>query len=174
MDRSEGLTSCRTATADDHGALTVADLANRLLAEKLTRCKAGEIKLQPLRKWYRACKLVVEEFGAKQAVEDLTPDDFQRLMQSRLADKAAQYRSEMVTYVRALFGYAFNEEQRLISAPVLFGTAFRKPNRTLWHRNAEGRVFTSAQIRDLISYTKKAMRTAVLLGINCGFGNNDC
>ena len=111
----------------NRGALTVANLANRLLTWKRTQYKAGEIKLPSLRAWYAACAMVVEQFGAKCSVEDLGPDDFQRLMESRLANKSLSTRRNLVSYIRALFTFAFNDEQRWISAPVLFGAAFRKP-----------------------------------------------
>ena len=75
--------------------------------------------------------MVVEEFGGTKAVEDLGPDDFQRLMETRLAGKALRTRTTFVTFIRlALFTFAFNDEQRLISVPVLFGPAFRKPKLT--------------------------------------------
>jgi integrase len=158
------------------GALTVADLANKLLTSKRAQCKAGDISLRSVATWYRVCAMVVEEFGAKHAVEDLGPDDFERLMESRLTDKAAITRALLVSLVRSLFTFAYNDEQRLISAPVLFGKAFRKPKLSRWRKRekGEGRVFTADEIRKVIPATRGPMRAMTLLAINCGFGNNDC
>ena len=120
--------------------------------------------------------MVIDEFGAMQAVEDLGPDDFSRLMKSRLVNKAPSEQASFVIYIRALFTFAFNDEQRLIPEPVLFGLAFRPPKLARRHKgdNEEGRSFRADQIREIISYTDGAIRAMILLGINCGFGNNDC
>ena len=167
----------------NRGALTVAELANKFLSYKRTQLSAGDIKAQSIVPGYRACAMVVEEFGATKAVEDLGPDDFQRLLESRLADKSARTRAMFVTLIRTLFTFAFNDEQRLISAPVLFGAAFRKPKLPRWHdrKPGEGRAFTAEQIRRIHSSAKgmqrataRLLRATTLLGINCGFGNNDC
>jgi integrase len=158
------------------GALTVADLANMVFTRKVSQYRLGEIKLGTLDAWRKICALVVRQFGRNQAVEDLGADDFQRLMESELIDKAPSTRSFFISYIRSLFNFAYNDEQRLISAPVLFGTAFRKPKLARWRnpKKGEGRVFTREQIREIISSTKRAGRAMVLLGINCGFGNYDC
>jgi len=176
IDQKDLLLAGRQRRAINTGALTVADLANRILAQKMTQQRTGEIKLCSLRTWYRVCALLVEQFGAKQAVEDVGPDDFQRLMETCLIDKAPNTRRDLVQYIRAFFSFAHNDEQRLIPAPVLFGAAFRKQKLTRWHKReaGEGRVFTAEQIRKIISSTDGAMPAMVLLGINCGFGNNDC
>ena len=109
------------------GALTVADLANRVLTWKRNQFSAGEITLHAVRTWYKVCAMVVGQFGAKQTVEGLGPDDFQRLMESHLADKSATSRANLVSYVRALFTFAHNDEQRLIPAPVLLAQPSANP-----------------------------------------------
>ena len=156
-------------------ALTVADLANRFLTWKRTQYNAGDIHLLTLRNWYKICAQVVEQFGAKTAVEDLGPDDFGSLIDSRTGN-APRTRRAFIGSVRGLFSYAYNADQRLISTPVLFGAAFRKPKlpRRQNGQEGKGRVLTSDQIRKIIWISKPPLRAMVLLGINCGFGNTDC
>jgi len=176
LDQRDLLLAGRRRRIIKADALTVADLANRLLTWKVSQYKAGNIKVQTVRMWYNVCALVVAQFGAKQAVEDLGPDDFQRLMESQLAGKGPVWRRNLMNNIRALFTFAFNDEQRLISAPVLFGAAFRKPKlaRCRERQKGEGRVFSQQQLGEIISFSSGALRPMILLGINCGFGNNDC
>ena len=162
-------------------ALTVADLANKVLNWKLSQYRTGERKFHTLDRWHTVCAMVVEVFGAKQAVEDLGPDNFTRLKRLRLAHMSISSQASYIIYIRALFKFAYNDEQRLISAPVLFGREFQVPK--IPRKGPQKELFTAEQIRELISYTERTtcrskvqatIRATILLGINCGFGNNDC
>ena len=35
-------------------------------------------------------------------------------------------------------------------------------------------MFEAEQIRDMLDATSRSIKAMILLGINCGFGNNDC
>ena len=71
--------------------------------------------------------MVVEEFGDKTAVEDLREDDFQRLMLTQLARFVPSTKAVYVGLIRALFNFAYNDEQQLISKfPFFSASTFAK------------------------------------------------
>ena len=80
-----------------------------------------------------------------------------------------------VGYVRSLFQYAYNDDQRLIDAPVMFGKSFKPPRlkRRAERPADELRMFTADQIHTLLRSVQRPMRAFILLAANCGFGNND-
>jgi integrase len=83
--------------------------------------------------------------------------------------------SNDITRTRVLFNYAY--KHGLIDRPVRYGDSFRKPSRTVLRkaRQKKGpRMFTAPELRSIIKASSPQMRAMILLGINCGLGNNDC
>ena len=156
--------------------LTVADLCNRVLNVKRLKVDDGELTLHTFRTWTRICRQVVTQFGGKRLVEDLGPDDFEALLRATISGRAASSRSVAISFVRSLFRFACNENQRLISAPVLFGEAFQPPrlSRIKMDRGpGRSKLFTAEQLQEILAFVKRPMKAMVLLGINCGLGNHD-
>jgi integrase len=106
----------------------------------------------------------------------LGPDDFEALLRAAISGRAATSRALTISFVRALFRFAYNDNQRLISAPVLFGEAFRSPRLSrgnLDRPRGELKMFTAAQLQKVLAFVKRPMKAMFLLGINCGLGNHD-
>ena len=80
-----------------------------------------------------------------------------------------------VQRVRSLFKYAF--DAGYIDRPVRFGPGFVKPSkaRMRMHRaKGEKKLFGRAEIQKMLATAGVQLRAMILLGINAGFGNNDC
>ena len=72
--------------------------------------------------------------------------------------------------------FKFGYDAGLIDRPVRFGPSFKKPTRKVMrqHRAKNGlRMFEAAELRAIIAAATQPMKSMVLLGINCGFGNGD-
>ena len=72
--------------------------------------------------------------------------------------------------------FKFGYDAGLIDRPVRFGPSFKKPTRKVMrqHRAKNGlRMFEAAELRTIIAAATQPMKSMVLLGINCGFGNGD-
>ena len=158
------------------GGLTVGELVDRLLNLKRLNIENKELSPLTFLAWHTVCAMVLKQFGAGRHVESLGPDDFDALFRAQISGKATGTRAQYITLVRGLFHFAFNEHQRLISSPVLLGQSFRLPKRSRSQRSiGDGlRVFTPEQIHKLLAFVMWPSRAVILLGINCGFGNNDC
>jgi integrase len=73
--------------------------------------------------------------------------------------------------------FKYGYDAGLIDKPVRFGPVFKRPAKRIMraHRQQNGkRLFESADLRAIIDKADQPLRAMILLGINCGFGNQDC
>jgi integrase len=156
-------------------ALTVKDLANAFLNHKAARRDSGELTARAWMDYKEACDEFVERFGKRRLVSDLRPDDFEDL-RNRMAKRWGPHRlGRFIQYVRSAFKYAYDAE--LIDRPVRVGPGFKRPSyKTMRLHRAKGgpRLFSAEEMGKLIDAAGTPLKTMLLLGINCGFGNADC
>jgi len=153
------------------------DLCNQFLAAKKRLLNSTPPELSP-RMWaeyYGTCERLTKAFGADRPVDDLAPDDFERLRAGMTKAWGAHRVANEVQRVRTLFRYGY--EAGLIDRPVRYGPAFKKPSRKTMRlaRAAKGsRMLESAEIRELLEKASVQVKAMILLAMNCGFGNGDC
>src|SRR5262249_15489440 len=62
------------------------------------------------------------------------------------------------------------------AAPARFGEQFRRPSAKVMrkHRKEQGpKMFEAAEVKPMLAAAGQPLRTMILLGINCGYGNSD-
>ncbi len=154
---------------------TVRDLCNHFLTFKLDQLRSGEISARTFHDYERVAERVVSVLDRHRLVEDLGPDDFQKLRE-HLADKMGPVGlGNEISRIRVIFNFAFNNGH--VDRPVRFGMAFRRPSKRVLRqeRNKRGaRMFEADEIRTLIEAADPQVKAMILLGVNCGFGNTDC
>jgi len=154
--------------------LRIADLCNRFLTTKRRLLDAGEIVRRTFEDYFRTCNLIVRFFGRDRRVDDLLPDDFERLRVDLAKTCGPVTLGSEITRIRVVMKYAF--DQGLIPAPVRYGQSFRKPSKKvlLQHRNGRGpKMFEVSDLRKLLEAADAPLKAMILLGINCGFGPTD-
>ena len=180
LDQKDDLLAGREARTTGEG-LTVHCLVNQFLETKEALVNAGELTG---RHW-EDCRLtgvtLVEVFGRSRLVADLRPADFQRLRKELTKGQGKKRRgrgpialTNEIGRARAFFNYA--HKQGLIDRPVVFGDGFKKPSRAVLRRERGrkgAKMFTAEQIRAMLAKAGLQLKAMILLGINCGLGNND-
>jgi integrase len=150
-------------------------LCNKFLTAKEQQRDAGDITQRSFADYLTTCKTLVGSFGKNRLVVDLAADDFQALRAS-FAKKWGVHRvGGEVQRVRTAFKFAF--DAGLIDRPVRVGPTFKKPSARIMraHRQKNGpRMFEAAELRTILDAAPQPLQAMILLGINCGFGNNDC
>jgi integrase len=146
------------------------------LEAKRIKADSGELSEGAWAEYARIGKRILGVFGRQRLVDDLTPADFSRLRKD-FAQTAKSLNSinTYITTTRTFFNFAHREG--LIDHPIRYGDAFARPTRTALRRQRQQRpprLFDASQIHTLLDAAKPQMRAMILLGINCGFGNNDC
>jgi integrase len=154
--------------------LTVLDLCNRFLFAKEHLVNAGELQQRTWDDYKAAADRIRKTFGEGRLVEDLQADDFDVLRAKLAKNRGPIPLGNEIQRVRSIFKYAFDAS--LIDKPVRFGPSFKKPSRkSVRHaRHARGlQMFEAAEIRALLAKAGVQLKAMLLLGVNCGFGNND-
>jgi integrase len=150
-------------------------LCDKFLEQKRARLPTGEISQRSIDDYERTCAKITCSFNENRLVTDLTPDDFSRL-RGEMAENCGPVRlGNEVIRIRCVFKFAF--DWGLIATPVRYGGGFSKPKAAVLRRERQKkgkRMFTPDQIRAVLDKANKPMKAMTLLGINCGFGNEDC
>jgi integrase len=174
LDQRDYLHAGRTPRAS-RDELTVRDLCNSFLSAKERQRDAGDIRPKTFGEYYVTCKTLLAAIGKNRLVDDLAADDFEALRASLAKRLGVHGLAREVQQVRMIFKYGV--EAGLIDKPVRFGPTFKRPATRIMraHRQKNGlRMFEAAELRAIIAAADQPLKAMVLLGINCGFGNNDC
>jgi integrase len=165
---------------------TVKEMGNEFLAYQMERVSSGQISTR----WFEDCRRVIRHFakhvGVSRSPAALSASDFQRYRRQlvtrglggeRGLGVHALYRT--ITVVRSMFKWAV--ETGVLEHGPRWGKTFVRPSAVEFrrskakHERENGKkVFTAEQVRSLIETAGPAMKAAILLGINGGFGNTDC
>ncbi|MDA0240699.1 MAG: tyrosine-type recombinase/integrase [Proteobacteria bacterium] len=153
--------------------LTINELCANFLRFKKGRIATGELSERTFSDYRKICKTLEAFFGPERIVETLTPTDFDRLRSSLAAGRGLVALRNHIRYVRILFNYA--EDQDLIDKRVKLGKGFTVSKKAIDRAKESNpsRMFESDELRKIIKSAPQSLRTMVLLGINCAYGNTD-
>ena len=174
LDQRDDLLAGRKPRTNGDG-LTVRDLVNRFLTAKRILADSGEIRPRTWRDYHAACERVINTLGGNRPVTDLANDDFQELRAEIAKTWGPVALKTEIQRIKGLFKYGY--DAGLIDRPVRFGPMFRPPaNRVIQkNRASKGpRMFEASDIRKMLEAARPQPKAMILLGTNCGFGNNDC
>ncbi|MBA4107605.1 MAG: hypothetical protein C0485_17855, partial [Pirellula sp.] len=156
-------------------SLTTLDLCNAFCAAKDKQMEAGEITRRSFSAYHQSAKEILKAFGKTRAVTDLRSSDFEELRHSLAKRLNPNSLGNEVQRVRVVFKYAY--DAGLIDAPIRYGPTFKRPAKRILRaeRQKKGpRMFEARHLRRLLKAADQPMKAMILLGVNCGFGNNDC
>jgi integrase len=169
----DDLNAGRTPRARTDG-LTVADLCNHFLTAKTAKLASREIGQRMFDEYREATDLLVSSFGKGRLVDDLAADDFQAL-RSAMARRWGPVRlGNAITRIKSVF--KFGNDNGLIERAVRYGSEFRKPDKAVLRKHratSAPKMLEAEQVRRLVDAADTQLKAMILLGVNCGFGNND-
>jgi integrase len=155
------------------GEHTVADLLDTFLGPKDWALKAGDITQDTFDEYESVCD-VMAAWGKRLELKALKAADFQRLRIALRQGKTKQL--GLVTVKRRLnIAHMVFKSARKLGVTVDYFDDPRLPSaRSLREaQNSKIRMFTSAQVREIVTAATGEIKGMVLLGINCGFGPKD-
>ena len=174
LNEKDDLQAGRKPRTKDEG-LTVKELCNRFLTSKHNQVDIGEITHHTFRDYNRSTDRVVRVFGLTRQVDDLAADDFEELKSDIAKTRGLVSLGNEIQRVRVVFKFAY--DAGLIEKPLRYGPSFKRPSKRVLRkvRNGNGqRMFEADEIRTMLAAASIQMKAMILLGVNCGFGNNDC
>jgi integrase len=174
QEQRDDLMAGRTPRGNREG-LTVRDLCNRFMTAKEIQRDAGDIVPKTYHKYMATCTTLVNAFGKHRLVIDLAAGDFEQLRASLAKTCNPNTLGLEVQCTRVVFNYAYNAG--LIEHPIRFGPTFKRPAKRILRalRQKQGpRMFEADQLHQIMDVAGYPFKAMVLLGVNCGFGNQDC
>jgi integrase len=159
----------------DPGGPTVELVTNAYLTRKEQLRDSGEISDRTFQDAVKAGKRFALAFGKSRVVSDVGPDDFAVYRAELAKTRRAVALGNEIQAVRSILKFAY--EEGIIATPVRFGTAFKKPSAKVLrveHARHGARDLPAESIRTLIDAADVHLKAMILLGVNAGYGNNDC
>jgi integrase len=156
-------------------ALTISVLCNCYLTHQEGQLVDKQIKERTLAVYIKVVEYLCNFFGPQKVVEEVTPLDFQRLRTALSKHYGPTRVRTTARWIKGIFNYGF--ENDLLERPVKTGSAFKltaeRQNREVELVNEVPRIFSREEIHELLKTATVPMAAAIMLGINCGFGNKD-
>jgi integrase len=153
--------------------LTVKQLCNSFISSKKRLFESGEIRPRTFRDYFENCKRVVKVLRPQTLVSSLAPKDFETLRADFTKTHGPVTLCGDITCTRVLFKYADDT----FKVRVNFGQGFRKPSKAVlrrYRKQRQPKMFQPAELNKIIREAGVQLRAMIYLGLNCGFGNNDC
>ncbi len=152
---------------------TVKELCNDYLSSQELKMEAGRIVKRTFHNNLVAAKLVSQVLGSI-SLDDVCPIHFRDLAAAiHRRHKAPSSRAVQITMSKAIFNWAMdNRTDRRIR----FGSDFKPPSKKERKKYANQKPqqhYSAADCRKLLEAARQPMRTFILLGLNCGLGNED-
>ncbi len=173
LDEKDALLAGRKPRPKADG-ITVRELANAFLTAMRERVDTRELTPRSWSDLYQVCARMIKVFGPGRAVEDLQSDDFELLRKSFASTHGLVTLQSDLTRTRILFNWGTRTgriSDRNYRAMIVRPTAkaIRRDRLTKPRRE-----FSRDELHVLIDAAPQPMRAMILLGINCGYGNQDC
>ena len=159
---------------DTEDGCTLRVLCNAFLTSKKNKLDSGELSARSFRDYFITCERLIEHLGRDRRVDDLRPDDFERMRKGMSKRCGVVTLKNEINRCRVVFKFA--SDNRLIDRAVHYGQSFNKPSAKMLResRNEAGpRLFESDELHRILGTADPIMRAMVLIGLNCGFGNTD-
>lgn len=124
-----------------------------------------------------ACKQILDYFGKKRTIDSITPNQMGEFRDSLAKGRNPQTLSNVLQRIRSVFNYVpeacKNEQLPELTVDMKALKSPTKANIRRFRNKLEDQYFTPKEIRKLIRNAIGWLKPAILLGINCGFGNTD-
>ena len=153
--------------------LTLKSLVNQYLEFKADARDNGEIAARTFEDYKTACERLTKHISKHRLVSDLRPTDFATLKKKLYRGRGHKSVMNDITQIKMVFSWAYDQD--LIDKPMRYGS-FKKPSAKTMRLDREERGakhFEAEEILALLDIANPKMRAMILLGINCGYGNND-
>jgi integrase len=170
----DDLQANRRPRDEEPGELNVYQLCAKFLIAKREQRDGGELSARMFAEYGAVCKRLIKVLGKARPVSDLGPDDFATLRR-RMAKTWGPVRLK-AEIIRSRTPFLWASKSGLIARPPVYGEAFKVPSaRVIRKKRAEQgpKLFEADEIRRMIDAAGQPLRTMILFGLNCGFGNGD-
>ena len=175
----EMMAAGESVPAEPSGRMTVRRLSNEWLDSQNKKLEKKRLSQRSFDDNLRAGKRLVRVFGPNRELDSLKPKDWAKLRKD-IEDRHESLHSIRREMVLCKAAANYGVANRMILAP-FFGTEFTPPSDSeiakdradRERENGGGKHFEAEEIRQILEIANPTMTAMILLGINCGLGNED-
>ena len=174
LEQKDALLAGRTPQAKGDG-LTLRDACNLFLEAKELSMNSGQLSPRTFDTYKRTAEALVAHFGRTRLFDDLTAQDFRRYRAELERTRGPVAMTNELTRIRSVLKFAYEDGHA--DKPLRLGDALKRPSikSVRQAREARGpRMLEPAELCRLLNVAGVQMKAMILLGLNCGYGNNDC
>jgi integrase len=179
LDQRDDLYAGRKPRANGDG-VTLGLAMDHFLSTKKRQEQSGEILPRSYKDFVRTCDLIEASLGGSRLLSDIDRSDLEKLRADLSKGERVDRRSPTtlkgdLTRARMLFLHI--NESELVERQIRYRKPLKTPSARAFRKldNDRGpRMFSREQIHELIKVASPQMAAMIHLGINCGFGNDDC
>lgn len=153
---------------------TVADLLDRFLGGKVRAVDSGEISKVTFEEYESTCD-VLAAWGKLRQLSKLGAVDFQNLREA-LGQGKTKSLSPVTLKRRVGIARMILKSARKLGVTIDYEDELHAPPARVLRqiKNSKIRLYKSEQVRSIVANAKGELQGMILLGINCGFGPQDC
>lgn len=157
---------------------TVASVVKAFLDTKSAAVETGNLTQRSYDEYEKTCDIILAVLGKSTPLDGIGREELTRLRLQLAKGRNGKVRSAVsqkryIGMARVVFNF-INEE---LGHSIHFRKPLKMPPAKSLRaaRNEVGeRLYTAEEINALVARAKPQMKAMILLGINCGFGNQDC
>ncbi|MGO9115585.1 MAG: tyrosine-type recombinase/integrase [Thermoguttaceae bacterium] len=174
QEQRDDLYAGRTPRRQGDGP-TLAELMDRFLYSKKVRKESDEMTARSYADYERTCDKIEASIATSRLLSDLRNEDFEKLRADFSKGQGPTTLKGDLGRARMVFNYAY--ESGLTETPIRYGKTLKTPHARVFRRlaNARGeRMFTREEVLALVKKAGVQLKAMIYMGVNCGFGNEDC
>ena len=152
---------------------TVKKLCDAFMEMKEAKVESGDFSQVTWNNYHKTLKRLVNHFGRETKVEAIAPGHWSEYRKKLAKQFAPTTIRTEIAIIQSVFTWG---HKRKLHGKVDFGPDFEKPSaRTMRKHKREGgdRLFTRDEVVVILGACDRQLKAMVLLGLNCGFGNDD-
>lgn len=157
------------------GELTLEIAVNAFLTAKGDALAVGKLAASTYNDYKLTCTKLLKHFGRTLRVDSITPQQWSEYRRQLETTRNMHSTSQEIVKTGVVLKWC--HDSGLMPSRMRFGPDFRPATKRQLrkHRRLTGpKLFTAESIHAIIAEAGTDLRAMTLLGINCGFGNNDC
>jgi len=174
LEQKDDLLAGRVPVAKCIEKMPLRELVNRYLTSKKQSLEGGELAQRTYDQYEDDGERLLGFFGPTVIAERLGPTDFEKFRAAMAKTMKAVALGNAIMRTKMIFTYG--AEMKLMT-PVDYGPKFDRPSNKTLRKDREEKgekFFTAEQINGMLKLADRQLTAMILLGINCGFGNEDC
>ena len=166
-------------TAVDSGP-AIHDLVNRFLSVKKQAVETGELAQRSFEMYERSGKAFSAYFGRGRQLANLDSEDFEKYRNHLSKGRSLVSLTNELRAVRIMFNFGWahliEPEHKVAATPMKLKSWLKMPSKKairIEQSKKPARILEADELRNVIAAAGVPLKAMILLGLNCGFGNND-